>query len=172
MSKVIHFEVTGKDGNALMGFYGGLFGWEFDTDNPIGYGLIAEQEGGIGGGVGQTQDGSAGAVTFYVATPDIEASLAKATEFGGNARNGRRRRCHHCAVRRSGRPCRRTEQGLEAVARIGGTSPFQEGVLAPGALRHGSVPTWGHAGEPTSRQMEVRPTGVGRVVVDSQFCHG
>ena len=67
-----------------MGFYGGLFGWEFDTDNPIGYGLIAEQEGGIGGGVGQTQDGSAGAVTFYVATPDIEASLAKATELGGS----------------------------------------------------------------------------------------
>lgn len=84
MSKVVHFEVTGRDGAALQKFYGDLFGWEFDTDNPVGYGLIAPQDDGIGGGVGQTQDGSAGAVTFYVATDDIDKTLAQVTSLGGS----------------------------------------------------------------------------------------
>jgi predicted enzyme related to lactoylglutathione lyase len=38
---------------------------------------------GIGGGIGTAHAGGAGHVTFYVAVPDVEAALAKATSLGG-----------------------------------------------------------------------------------------
>jgi len=56
---VVHFEVIGKDSDKLRGYYGELFGWEFDTNNPMQYGVVQREgntnaEGvGIGGGVGQ-----------------------------------------------------------------------------------------------------------------------
>jgi hypothetical protein len=81
---VIHFEVTGKDGPALQQFYRSVFGWQMDTNNPTGYGMIRVGEGeGIGGGVGATPDGSAGFVTFYVHSADPEAILKRVVELGG-----------------------------------------------------------------------------------------
>ena len=32
---VVHFEVIGKDPAGLRGYYGELFGWEFDTSSPV-----------------------------------------------------------------------------------------------------------------------------------------
>ncbi len=86
---VVHFEIMGKDAKKLHGYYSELFGWEFDTDNPMGYGTLAREENmsdegiGIGGGVGQVPDGYDGHVTFYIEVPDVEAALAKAEELGG-----------------------------------------------------------------------------------------
>jgi hypothetical protein len=37
---VVHFEIAGKDGDKLRGYYGELFGWEIDSDNPMSYGLV------------------------------------------------------------------------------------------------------------------------------------
>ena len=60
---VVHFEVIGKDGERLQGYYSELFGWEIDSDNPMNYGTI-QREGntnpdgaGIGGGVASGPDG-------------------------------------------------------------------------------------------------------------------
>jgi uncharacterized protein len=85
---VVHFEVLGKDADALQGFYSGMFGWEISTDNPVGYGIV-QREGstnddgvGIGGGVGAAQEGE-GHVTFYVEVSDVEAALEKAENLGG-----------------------------------------------------------------------------------------
>jgi uncharacterized protein len=91
---VVHFEVMGKDVEKLHGFYSGLFGWEFDTSNPMGYGVVERegnlsQEGiGIGGGIGQAPEGYAGHVTFYVAVPDVEAGLQQAESLGGTRMMG------------------------------------------------------------------------------------
>jgi uncharacterized protein len=86
---VVHFEVIGKDGAALQSFYSGLFGWEFDSNNPMNYGLV-QRDGntrpdgaGIGGGVATGPDGYEGHCTFYIEVPDVEASLAKAENLGG-----------------------------------------------------------------------------------------
>ena len=38
-TEVIHVEVTGSDGEALQRFYGDVFGWSLDTNNPGGYGM-------------------------------------------------------------------------------------------------------------------------------------
>jgi len=81
---VMWFEVLGKDGSRLQQFYGGLFGWTFDVIQPINYGLAKTGNGrGIQGGIGQTIPGTRSWVTFYVETPDVTASLGKATALGG-----------------------------------------------------------------------------------------
>ena len=78
---VVHFEVIGLDGDKLRDYYGQLFGWEFDTDNPMDYGLV--NGAGLGGGVAKGPDGYEGHVTFYVEVSDIEATLAQAESLGG-----------------------------------------------------------------------------------------
>jgi predicted enzyme related to lactoylglutathione lyase len=87
---VVHFQVTGKDAEKLRSYYSELFGWEIDTNNPAGYGIV-QREGnlspdgvGIGGGIGGTPDGSEGSVTFYVEVPDVDAALAQAESLGGS----------------------------------------------------------------------------------------
>lgn len=81
-AKVIHVEVTGKDGPALQKFYSDIFGWNLDTNNPGGYGML-RQEDGVTGGIGGTQDGSAGQVTFYVHSDDPAGILRRVEELGG-----------------------------------------------------------------------------------------
>lgn len=91
---VVHFEVMGKDGERLRGYYAELFGWEIDASNPMGYGTVdresnlSENGVGIGGGIGQAPEGYEGHVTFYVAVPDVEAGLAKAEGLGGKRMMG------------------------------------------------------------------------------------
>jgi hypothetical protein len=76
----VHFEVIGRDGAALQSFYGQLFDWSINADNPMGYGIVEPAEGGIGGGVTQ---GDAPAAVFYVQVDDPAAHLARAEQLGG-----------------------------------------------------------------------------------------
>jgi predicted enzyme related to lactoylglutathione lyase len=91
---VVHFEIIGKDGAKLQSYYGELFGWEIDANNPMKYGVIqragnTNAEGvGIGGGVGVGPQGYEGHVTVYVEVPDVEAALAKAESLGGTRTMG------------------------------------------------------------------------------------
>ncbi len=86
---VVHFEVVGKDGTKLQQYYGELFGWKPEADNPMNYGMVAREDNlgrdgvGIGGGIGQGPEGYEGHVTFYVAVPDVEEALQKAESLGG-----------------------------------------------------------------------------------------
>jgi uncharacterized protein len=86
---VVHFEIIGKDPDRLKGYYAELFGWEIDSSNPMGYGLVPREGNtnadgvGIGGGVAGGPEGYEGHVTFYVEVPDVEAALAKAESLGG-----------------------------------------------------------------------------------------
>jgi predicted enzyme related to lactoylglutathione lyase len=91
---VVHFEIVGKDAGKLRSYYSELFGWAFDTNNPMNYGLVQREANvnadgiGIGGGVGAGPEGYAGHVTFYVEVPDVEAALAKAESLGGSRMMG------------------------------------------------------------------------------------
>jgi uncharacterized protein len=91
---VVHFEVIGQDGAKLQSYYGELFGWQIDSNNPMGYGTV-DREGnvnadgvGIGGGIGPAPEGYDGHVTFYVEVPDVEAALANAERLGGTRMMG------------------------------------------------------------------------------------
>lgn len=91
---VVHFEIIGTNPAGLRGYYGELFGWEFDTSSPVSgavsepanYGFVAQNTtsdgigipGGVGGGPGYP-----GRAIFYVGVPDVEAALQKAESLGG-----------------------------------------------------------------------------------------
>ena len=91
---VVHFEVIGRDGEALQSFYSEMFGWSFDTNNPMNYGTVNRDDNlspegiGIGGGVGVGPEGYPGHVTFYVHVSDVEAALAQAESLGGTRTMG------------------------------------------------------------------------------------
>jgi predicted enzyme related to lactoylglutathione lyase len=79
---VTWFEILGKDGGTLQKFYGGLFGWNVDAANPMNYGMVQGKDGGIGGGISASQDGSS-MVTVYIAVDRLQAALDKAKSLGG-----------------------------------------------------------------------------------------
>jgi uncharacterized protein len=96
---VVHFEIIGKDPAKLRGYFGELFGWEFELPSPVSaavsdpaeYGFVNRMAlpdgtgipGGVGGGAGYE-----GHAVFYVAVPDVEAALARAESLGGKRRMG------------------------------------------------------------------------------------
>ena len=83
---VVHFEIVGKDGQKLQGFYSELFGWQIDANNPMGYGMVAREGNGIAGGVSGSMPGNegyGGHVTVYVEVPDVEEALSRAESLGG-----------------------------------------------------------------------------------------
>jgi predicted enzyme related to lactoylglutathione lyase len=90
---VVHFEIIGTDPAKLRGYYGELFGWEFNTTGPVAeevseqgnYGFVelSEIPGGVGGGRNYDPH-----VVFYVGVPDVEAALRKAESLGGTRRMG------------------------------------------------------------------------------------
>ncbi len=83
-TKVTHFEILGKDAGKLQDFYGKLFDWKINADNPMNYGLVeAAGDGSIGGGIGPAQEGAPGHVTFYVEVDNIENYLSKIENMGG-----------------------------------------------------------------------------------------
>jgi predicted enzyme related to lactoylglutathione lyase len=91
---VVHFEIIGKDADKLRSYYSDLFGWEFDANNPMNYGIV-QRDGntnadgiGIGGGVGVGPEGYEGHVTFYIEVPDVEEALQKAESLGGSRMMG------------------------------------------------------------------------------------
>jgi predicted enzyme related to lactoylglutathione lyase len=96
---VVHFEIIGTDPAGLRGFFGELFGWEFDTSGtvaaevsePTDYGFIelltASDGSGIRGGVGGGETHHPHTV-FYVGVPDVEQALQRAEALGGHRQLG------------------------------------------------------------------------------------
>lgn len=96
---VVHFEIIGKNPTKLRGYFGELFGWEFETSSPVAqavseprnYGFVnripasdcAGIPGGIGGGTAYEPH-----VIFYVGVPDVEAALQRAESLGGKRQMG------------------------------------------------------------------------------------
>ena len=86
---VVHFEVIGRDGEALRRFYSELFGWEMQTDPELRYSIVSREDNlspegiGIGGGIGEGPEGQPGHLTFYVGGPDVGEALAHAERLGG-----------------------------------------------------------------------------------------
>lgn len=79
---VVHFEVIGKDGEALQKFYGDVFDWKIDANNPMNYGLVdtGAGAGAIEGGIAAGEQAQA---VFYVQVDDPAAALEKIKSLGG-----------------------------------------------------------------------------------------
>lgn len=81
-SKVIWYEVLGKDPDRLRGFFAQLFGWEYKEAPGMNYGMTDPEATGIGGGVGAAP-GDPSWATFYVGVEDVQKALTKAKQLGG-----------------------------------------------------------------------------------------
>ena len=80
--KLVHFELPAGDSSRARGFWTGLMGWEFqDSGMPMDYQLVrtGEDQGGA------VYPSDARGVIVYFDTDDIDASIAKARELGGEA---------------------------------------------------------------------------------------
>ena len=81
--QMVHFEILAKDADAAQAFWSGLFGWEFGTPmEEMDYRMarIDDTSGAaIAGGEGKSHP------NVYLSTDDIDASLAKVRELGGEA---------------------------------------------------------------------------------------
>lgn len=76
---VVHFEIMGGKEHDLQKFYGDLFGWSIDSNNPMNYGVTDTGGGGINGGIGPGDDPR---VTVYAAVDDLQSFLDKAQSLG------------------------------------------------------------------------------------------
>jgi predicted enzyme related to lactoylglutathione lyase len=100
---VIHFEIVGKDPEALGKFFEDAFGWTLNAHAyPEGAGIekyiIAMPTGeempegyGINGGFGLVPEGYDGHVTFYVRVDHVEEALKKVESLGGTRMMGPQR---------------------------------------------------------------------------------
>jgi len=78
---VVHWEVQARDPGAQQRFFGDLFGWAVDANNPQNYGMVTPAgPGSIGGGIGPATDGPR--ATFYVQVPSIVDTLDRAAAMG------------------------------------------------------------------------------------------
>ena len=76
---VVHFEILGTDGDQLQRFYGEMFGWTINADNPMSYGLTDTGGEGINGGIGQAETPLA---TIYIEVDDPAKYLEKVVAAG------------------------------------------------------------------------------------------
>ena len=82
---VVHFEVVGRNAQALQRFYKDAFDWQIEEAIPDFYAMAHPGgDGGINGGIGAAMDDGTGHVTFYVAVPDLEAAMSKIEGLGGS----------------------------------------------------------------------------------------
>jgi predicted enzyme related to lactoylglutathione lyase len=75
---IVHFDVSGPDEAALHRFYRDLLGWKVDPQGP-GYALV-ETPGGLRGSLVESE---ASQLTLGVAVADLEASVQRAVDSGG-----------------------------------------------------------------------------------------
>lgn len=82
--KLVHVEFPVRDTKRGMDFYGGVFGWQFqDSGMPeIDYQMFQTAEN-QGGAIMQSE--SVGNPVIYFDTDDIDATIAKVRELGGEA---------------------------------------------------------------------------------------
>lgn len=81
---VVHWEIASNNAERLHGFYTALFGWTVDSNNPMHYGMVdTGGQGGINGGIMQTQGGMPSYVSVYVQVDDLQRYLDKAASLGG-----------------------------------------------------------------------------------------
>jgi predicted enzyme related to lactoylglutathione lyase len=83
--KLVHFELPAADTARARAFWSGVFGWEFsDTTFPgMEYWMVRTGED-QGGAVMSTEAGDRGPIVYFD-SDDIDASLAKVRELGGEA---------------------------------------------------------------------------------------
>lgn len=85
--RLVHFEIYTGDAEKAVGFWSGVFGWQFGESVMPGmeYRMTQTIPDVQGGAVFQTDQGVGGPLTIYFDSDDIDATIAKIRELGGTA---------------------------------------------------------------------------------------
>ena len=81
--KLVHVEIPAKDSGQAKEFYGSLFGWQFQSYGEQDYHMTQFTEDS-GGAIYGDESGTSNP-SVYFDTDDIDASIAKVKELGGEA---------------------------------------------------------------------------------------
>lgn len=80
---VTQFQILAKDPDAVARFFGKLFGWRVDANNPLGYRRIDTGSGvGIQGGIWPAPPQAPDFVQLFIEVDDVEAMVEKAKKEG------------------------------------------------------------------------------------------
>jgi uncharacterized protein len=86
LNPIVHFEILGPDGPALIDFYRRLFGWDLHDGQLPGwphYGLLRADRG-IGGAIGTADTTDGPTVLVYVEVDDPQAYVDRAQALGAS----------------------------------------------------------------------------------------
>jgi predicted enzyme related to lactoylglutathione lyase len=79
---VVRWQIISPNPDATTGFYKQLFGWSSSKDNALGYREVSTGPGSMDGGVWPGPPGVPAFVQLFVAVPDVERHVARATALG------------------------------------------------------------------------------------------
>ena len=82
--QICHWEIQSSMPDKLHSFYGDVFGWKIDANNPMNYGMVSSGRGagGIDGGIGGNPSGGS-RVLVYANVKEINPVLEKIESLGG-----------------------------------------------------------------------------------------
>jgi predicted enzyme related to lactoylglutathione lyase len=83
--EIVHIEFPSEDADRATAFWHGLFGWSFQDSGMPDLDYRMGQAGGAAGAAVFPSENRSGHPNFYFATDDIQASIAKVRELGGQA---------------------------------------------------------------------------------------
>jgi uncharacterized protein len=82
--EIVHIEFPAKNVDRVAGFWKGLFGWEFGSSVMPDFDYrMAQLSDTAGAAIMQADE--TGNANYYYSTDDIESSIAKVKELGGEA---------------------------------------------------------------------------------------
>jgi uncharacterized protein len=79
---VIRWQIISPNADGTARFYGQLFDWRATSDNALGYRELKTGPGGVDGGVWPGPHGERPFVQLFIAVPDVEEHVARATKLG------------------------------------------------------------------------------------------
>jgi predicted enzyme related to lactoylglutathione lyase len=83
--QLVHFEIEAKDTDRATAFYSSVFGWSFGDSGMPGIDYRMTRTGEAQGGAVYASDKSGTRPLVYFDSDDIDASIAKVREAGGEA---------------------------------------------------------------------------------------
>jgi predicted enzyme related to lactoylglutathione lyase len=81
--RLVHFEIRAADADRAQGFWSGLFGWEIADSGMPGMEYRVFRTGESDGGGLYADADNVGHLNVYFDTDEIDGSLAKVRELGG-----------------------------------------------------------------------------------------
>lgn len=81
---VMNWQIVTRQPEKLQAFYSGLFGWEINANNSLGYRVVdTGNERGIDGGIWPAPPEAHDFIQIFVEVSDVAATVKRVVELGG-----------------------------------------------------------------------------------------